>query len=151
MTAISPVVQVVTGGGTDWPAIVAAISTGVVGLAGIGGTVWGSRRSINAEDARARLAQKRLIYADCLTAIVEMIGAAADHRTVFSAADRDPEKLQATESRIEKARDAMYQAFSVVDVGGSDDVSKACLAGYSGIDGLCKGDKRGHAQGLAGH
>lgn len=32
----SPVIQVVTTG-TDWPAIVAVISTGIVGLAGIGG------------------------------------------------------------------------------------------------------------------
>jgi uncharacterized protein YbjT (DUF2867 family) len=61
MEAISPVVQVVTGG-TDWPAIVAAISTGVVGLAGIGGTLWSGKSSINAQDRRAELAQKRHIY-----------------------------------------------------------------------------------------
>jgi len=65
--------------------VVAAISTGVVGLAGIGGTLWQGKRSreaqtagikasldatadnlkvgIDAENERARLAEKRRIYA----------------------------------------------------------------------------------------
>jgi uncharacterized protein YbjT (DUF2867 family) len=82
MTVISPVVQVVTGG-TNWPAIIGAISTGVVGLAGIGGTLWQGKRareaqtadlktsldataenlqrSLNTENERARLAEKRRI------------------------------------------------------------------------------------------
>jgi hypothetical protein len=64
MTAISPAVQVVTGG-TNWPAIIAAISAGVVGLAGILATYWSGKRSINAENERARLAEKRRIYAKC--------------------------------------------------------------------------------------
>jgi len=79
------VVQVVTAG-PDWPAIVAGISTGVVGLAGIAGTLWQGKRSteaaskdlkasldatadnlklgIQAENERARLAEKRKVYAN---------------------------------------------------------------------------------------
>jgi hypothetical protein len=77
-------IQIVTTG-PDWPAIAAAISTGVVGLAGIGGTLWQGKRarehastdlttgleattddlklSIKAENSRARLMEKRRVYA----------------------------------------------------------------------------------------
>jgi hypothetical protein len=47
----SAVVQVVTSG-TDWPATAAAISGGVVGLAGIIFAWHQSGRTISAEDAR---------------------------------------------------------------------------------------------------
>jgi hypothetical protein len=79
--AISPVVQAVTVG-PDWPAIAAAI---VVGLAGIGGTLWQGKRSreaqtvnlkqsldaatenlkigIGAEKERMQLTEKRRTYA----------------------------------------------------------------------------------------
>src|SRR5215471_18310757 len=88
--------------GPDWPAIAAGITTGVVGLAGIGGTLWQGKRSreaqtadlkasldatadnlkvgINAENERARLAEKRRIYARCTTALlrVQKAGAAME-------------------------------------------------------------------------
>jgi hypothetical protein len=57
----SPVVQVVTGG-TDWAAIAAAISGGVVGLAGIIFGAHQASRTIGAEDERAVLTDKRQIY-----------------------------------------------------------------------------------------
>lgn len=44
---------------SDWPTFV----TGVVGLAGIGGTILGVRMTIRAETARAERAEKRRIYA----------------------------------------------------------------------------------------
>jgi hypothetical protein len=58
-----------------------AAITGVVGLAGIGGTLLSARMtgksdaanlrmSVSAEDTRAKLAEKRRIYANCLAAIV---------------------------------------------------------------------------------
>jgi hypothetical protein len=60
----------------DWAIVV----TGVVGLAGIGGTLLSARMaarsavenlrtSISAEDARAKVAEKRRIYASCLAAL----------------------------------------------------------------------------------
>src|ERR1022692_2920925 len=70
----TPVVQVVTSG-VSWPAIVAAISGGVVGLAGIGSTIWVATRSISAENSRVRLAEKRRTYARFLTACNETIQA----------------------------------------------------------------------------
>jgi len=57
----SPVIQVVTSG-VDLPAVVAAISGGVVGLAGIIFGARQARRTIGAEDERAVLADKRQIY-----------------------------------------------------------------------------------------
>jgi len=60
----------------DW----AIVITGIVGLAGIGGTLLAAkmaaksaaenlRTSISAEDARAKVAEKRRIYASCLAAL----------------------------------------------------------------------------------
>lgn len=91
--ALSPVVQVVTSG-TDWPAIVAGITTGVVGVAGIGGTLWQGKRArqaaskdlkvsldaasvnlltgINADMERGRLADKRKIYANYQAAVDQL-------------------------------------------------------------------------------
>jgi hypothetical protein len=80
MAVISPVVQVVSTG-TDWPAIVAAISTGVVGLAGIGGTLWSGKRSITAEDRRAQLAEKRRIYAAYRAALNDFVVSSSNHNT----------------------------------------------------------------------
>ena len=59
------VVRVVLSGGTDWPAIVAAISTGVVGVAGIIGTAWQSKRGRDLE----RDARRRDVYAVFILAL----------------------------------------------------------------------------------
>ena len=64
----SPVIQVVTSG-VDWPAVVAGISGGVVGLAGITFAWRQSRMTIRADDRRVELAEKRRIYANCLAAL----------------------------------------------------------------------------------
>lgn len=77
MEAITPVIQVVTSG-TDWPAIVAAITGAVVGLAGIVATFLSGKRRINAENERARLAEKKRIYAACLNALNDLVVAVAD-------------------------------------------------------------------------
>ena len=109
MEAITPVVQVVTGG-TDWPAIVAAISTGVVGLAGIFGTLWQGKRareaassdlkvslgattanlnrSINAENERAQQAAKRHAYAAFHVAINDFVVAVSSGEDLNSEAAR---------------------------------------------------------------
>ena len=71
MNAAGPVIEVVSGG-TSWPAIVAAISGGVVGLAGIGATVWASVRNSRVEDKRAHRAEKRRVYVSYLTSITEL-------------------------------------------------------------------------------
>ena len=63
--SVSAVVQVVTSG-VDWPAVVAAISGGIVGLAGIFAAWRQSSRASYAEDARARLDRRFSAYADFL-------------------------------------------------------------------------------------
>src|SRR5215469_3518258 len=92
--------------------------TGAVGLAGIGGTLWQGKRSreaqtadlktsldatadnlkasINAEKERARLAQKRQMYVDCMTAFAEMISAADLYAQEFQDAKPDAESWHAT-------------------------------------------------------
>lgn len=75
-------VQVVTV--SDWPAIVTGLVTGVVGLAGILATYWQGKRatgaasenlrtSINAENERAMLAEKRRIYARFLASLTDVL------------------------------------------------------------------------------
>jgi hypothetical protein len=70
----SAVVQVVTSG-VDWPGVAAAISGGVVGLAGIIATVRQASRSISAQNARAMLDEKRRTYTHYLSAIDAATGA----------------------------------------------------------------------------
>jgi len=64
----------------DWGPVITAGITGIVGLAGIGGTLVSAkitrksaaenlRTSIGAEDERARLAEKRRIYAQALASL----------------------------------------------------------------------------------
>lgn len=64
----------------NWGAVIAAAITGVVGIAGIGGALLSARMtakssaenlrtSISAEDARARNAEKRRTYANCLAVL----------------------------------------------------------------------------------
>lgn len=52
---------------TNWPAIVASISTGVAAVAGIGGTLWQASRNWSHDDKKARVADKRRIYVSCLS------------------------------------------------------------------------------------
>jgi hypothetical protein len=69
--ASAPVQLVTTG--VDWTAVTAAIVGGVVGLAGIIFAWRQSKMTIRAEDARARLAEKRRIYASFLASCNELI------------------------------------------------------------------------------
>jgi predicted NUDIX family NTP pyrophosphohydrolase len=63
----SSVVQVFTSG-MDWPAVVAAISGGIVGVTGILASWRQSIKTVNAEDERDKRVEKRRVYAQCLTA-----------------------------------------------------------------------------------
>lgn len=69
-----------------WTTVVPAAITGAVGIAGIGGALLSARitsksaaenlrTSIAAEDARANLAEKRRIYANCLGALTAFLTA----------------------------------------------------------------------------
>lgn len=90
LEAASPVIQVVTTG-VDWPAIAAVISTGVVGVAGIGATLWQARRNWSHEDERAMRAEKIRIYASCLGDLYKCLEAARH----WESAQDSPERKNA--------------------------------------------------------
>ncbi len=113
----------------DWATVV----TGVVGLAGIGGTLLSARMtgesdaanlraSIRAEDARARLAEKRRIYASCVGALIAFSDA-----VVAVARDRDtpltPEQHAGLVEESDRARLAAQNAVSEVDLIAPADVA----------------------------
>ena len=107
-----PVIQVVSGG-TNWTAVVAAISGGLVGLAGIGATVWASVRTSRAENKREHLAEKRRVYINCLAAVYEMYR--------VSRMPDGPEKAAA----YEIAGTALVMAVNAVSLIGTKRVSDA--------------------------
>ncbi len=71
---------------------VAVIVTGAVGLAGIGGTFWTARLGWNREDRRAKVAEKRRIYAGCLAAYSKMAWPLIDHRSAHNSDDLEWKK-----------------------------------------------------------
>ena len=82
LTVTPTVVHVPASGGVNWAAIATAIVTGVVGVAGIIGTFWNGKRareaaskdllaSINAENQRAKRAERRQVYARHLAACTD--------------------------------------------------------------------------------
>jgi len=75
LNTASIVVQV-EDSGVDWPAIIASISAGVAAVAGIGGTLWQARRTWSHDDERAKIAEKRRIYANSLATFNTAWGAA---------------------------------------------------------------------------
>jgi hypothetical protein len=99
--------------GVDWPAVAAAISGGVVGLAGIIAAARQSGKTIIAEDARAKLAEKRRIYANCVAALNVYV-------TADDNAARGTELSPAQNAELledyARARDAALNAVSEVDL-----------------------------------
>jgi hypothetical protein len=116
--AIAAAVQVVTV--SDWPAIVTGIAIGVVGLAGIMATYWQGkraaeaaseslRRSIDAGNERARLAEKRRIYAACQAAFTAMRIESITHRVAYQPPAKQGQR-DAAELALNQARRAMLNA-----------------------------------------
>lgn len=80
---------------TDWATIIPPVVTGVVGIAGIGGAILSVkittksqaanlRLSIDAENNRARVAEKRRIYATFIACYNEALDSVVKHRASFS-------------------------------------------------------------------
>jgi hypothetical protein len=111
LDAIPSVVRLVAIGSVSWPAIVAAISGGVVGLAGIGSTIWVATRSIGAEDKRVRLAEKRQVYARCQASIERMIGAAISERANRQHSPKSDRRPN-LEAEVDSASEVMLAAMS---------------------------------------
>jgi hypothetical protein len=110
------------------------VSTGVVGLAGIFGTLWQGKRSreaqtadlkksldaatenlklgIDADNRRSREAEKRRVYAQCLASYDDVLAAAMKLKSSFSMSD--PALIEATAARLDQASVAMNRAKSEV-------------------------------------
>ena len=110
---LPPVIDVVTKG-TDWPAIIAAIVTGVAAVLGIGGTAWQAKRGreaasgdlqagIGAADKRALQAEKLRVYSQFHGTLDEVVVRAvrSDARTTGKA-------------DLNNALTAMYRATAAV-------------------------------------
>jgi hypothetical protein len=115
IAAVAPMVTV-----SDWPVIVTGIVIGVVGLAGIVAVYWQGkraaeaasenlRRSTDAENERARLAEKRRIYAACQAAFTAMRIESITHRVAYQPPPGQ-EQRDAAELALNQTRRAMLNA-----------------------------------------
>jgi hypothetical protein len=115
IAAVAPMVTV-----SDWPVIVTGIVIGVVGLAGIVATYWQGKRateaaskslraSIDVENERARLAEKRRIYAACQAAFTAMRIESITHRVAYQPPANQRQR-NAAELALNQARRAMLNA-----------------------------------------
>lgn len=107
---------------SDWPAIIAGVVTGVVGLAGIVATYWQGkrateaasenyRRSIDAQDEHVRLAEKRKIYAACQAAFTAMRIESITHRVAYQP-PADQAQRDAAELALNQVQHRMLNATS---------------------------------------
>lgn len=92
----------------SWTLYIPTAITGVVGLAGIGGSVWSAKiqsksstanlvQSIDAENKRVRETTKRQLYAASLAAFNEMLAALIEYST---SADRSNQKSDAQDESL---------------------------------------------------
>lgn len=107
---------------SDWPAIITGVVTGVVGLAGIVATYWqgkrateaaseNCRRSIDAQDEHARLAEKRRVYAACQAAFTAMRIESITHRVAYQP-PADQAQRDAAELALNQVQRGMLNATS---------------------------------------
>lgn len=100
-----------------------ALITGAVGVAGIGGTVLAARMtnksqtanlvlSIDAENERARIADKRRIYATCLATLENVLPTIVTLRMLVADEQSDYETFKAAVAEMKAADTAMSVAVS---------------------------------------
>lgn len=110
----------------SWDAIVPNLITGVVGVAGIAGSILAAhqarksaaenlRTGISAEDRRAKVAEKRRIYAACLTALNNMMTAQADYGVDIANAKSKAERRVAY-SELVPVRNSLLNAVSELEL-----------------------------------
>jgi len=119
---------------SNWPVIITGVATGVVGLAGIVATYWQGkratetasesfRRSIYAAGERARLAEKRRIYAACQAAFTAMRIESITHRVAHQPPP-DQAQRDAAELALNQVQRAMLNATSELLLIAPKDVNK---------------------------
>ena len=95
MLAGAPIIVHVINSGTDWLALAAVTSTGVVGLAGIGAAVWQASRGWARDEKRAATAEKRRIYAECLAAFNDAVSGLRDMELATERGDTPTDSVRA--------------------------------------------------------
>ena len=108
----SSVVQVFTSG-MDWPAVVAAISGGVVGVTGILASWRQSIKTVGAEDARAKRVEKRRVYAQCLGALSAYFQATLKFHALKEDTDRKI-RVEITDERASAHLETLNAVFEVM-------------------------------------
>jgi hypothetical protein len=117
----------------DWAIYIPTITTGVVGLAGIGGAILSSRMasksttsnldmSITAEDRRAKVAEKRRIYARYLASIIEVVATTGNLEIYGGEADSDSKKALVV--RVDESLISLVNALSELQLLASADVGR---------------------------
>ena len=132
----------------------AYVMTGLVGLAGIAGTLWQGRRSdragarnlqttIDAENARAQIADKRHTYAQCLAALTQLQQATAvvdRHRRNTETA----EGKRAESDRLTASTAALTATWELTLIGRAD----VALVANTAVEVIGKGDANAQILGL---
>jgi hypothetical protein len=105
---------------TNWATVIPAVVTGAVGIAGIGGTILSAKLtaktqtanlglSIGAENHRARLAEKRRIYATFMASHERALEGVVKHRASFRLSESTND-IKAMETIQRDARSALGNA-----------------------------------------
>ena len=120
--ASAPVQLVTTG--VDWTAVTAAIVGGVVGLAGIVFAWRQSKMTISAEDARARLADKRRVYAGFLASCNEIVRVADTEARLLREKESSSEARAAVKRENEILTANLATSKSVLELVAPDEIPK---------------------------
>lgn len=119
MLEVAPVVIQVAASGPDWPAIVASISTGVAAVAGIGAALWQANHNWDHDDKRAKLSEKRRIYAAFLLTLNEVLRAAMEQKVTKGGRGSSEAQIKYNEAHS-RCRSALFELTLIAPAGVRD-------------------------------
>jgi hypothetical protein len=128
MIEVAPITVHVVNNGLDWASIAASISTGAAAVAGIGATLWATGRAKKNEERHARLADKRRIYSEYLSAL-----SAARNADRYLRKLADPGDLIAAEQKLLNAKIDCTQAFMLLSLIATEDIISSGVAADQSI------------------
>jgi hypothetical protein len=138
----------------DWTVYIPVAITGAVGLAGIGGSIWSARiagketaanliRSIDAQNERAREAEKRRLYAASLAAFNEMMAACAEFFTAIQGENRTLGRYEPPVQRLNNAQEGMNRTLEELMLIAPKDVGVKAVDMANFYNGLFRNMKPG--------
>jgi len=98
-------VHLLGGSGIDWPSIAAVISTGLVGVLGVGSAIWQATRGWSREDRRQHRAEKRRVYVSMLDTLSAFMGEVVKLKA-FEDGRRADDTLEERRAKLDAASDA---------------------------------------------